>query len=42
MEFEEGEFSTGVFFAREFSLGGLFRHSYINVDGLLVPGGWII
>ena len=33
---EEGEFSTGEFSAEEVSSEKVFRHSHMNVDGLLV------
>ena len=39
VNFEEGEFSTGEFSAAEVSSEKVFRHSHMNVDGLLVLWG---
>ena len=52
VEFSSGEFCEGEFYAIEFNEGGfsvgdffgrqLFRHRFVNVDGLLVLGDIII
>ena len=36
-----GVWSGGIFHGEVLN-GGLFGHRYVNVDGLLVLGGWII